>query len=398
MTLQDEFNRAVEGGKLPAVGAVALDASGNVLFDGAAGKVSSDGAAYTTKSPMLIFSCTKLVTSIAALQLLEQGKLKLDDLVETYVPRINDIQVLDGFDDGKPILRAPKTKPTLLNLFTHTAGFSYDFFDKDTLQWRLAVGQNPSEYVAVSSKKDYQTPFRHDPGEDFTYGVNTDYLGFVVEAISGERLDAYIAKHIIRPLGLKQTGLFDNDLLVLHMKDGDGNLTPSPLVYPTNAEVIAGGHYLTSTLHEYAQILLAVINHGTHPNGVKLLEAKTVDAYLFKDYIPQVCSNSNVGQISTSIPQISNVGEMLPGVSKGWSCGLMLNNDDVPGGRAKGSGAWAGLGNLFYWLDVQSGKLGIIGTAVLPFMDPEVLRLFDRLEKTVYEKDGPPNYKVTLAM
>jgi methyl acetate hydrolase len=127
---------------------------------------------------------------------------------------------------------------------------------------------------------------------------------------------------------------------------------------------------------------------GTHPTtGATILKPETVKEYIFTDQIPRIgCSNKGIGEIPSTIPQVSRTGEFHPGVSKGWSCGLMTINEDTPNGRKKGSGAWAGLGNCYFWVDPAAGKLGFVVSAILPFFDKDVLHLFDSLERAVYGK------------
>lgn len=149
-----------------------------------------------------------------------------------------------------------------------------------------------------------------------------------------------------------------------------------------------GGHYLTTTAEEYAQILLAVLNGGTHPTlHAQILKPETVQQYLLTDQLPQILGDGfhDVANIKTTNPFVANDGELLPGVRKGWTAGLMYNIDDVPGGRKAGSGAWAGISNHYYWVDPTSGRLGLLMTSVVPFMDKEVLDVFDRFEKIVYK-------------
>ena len=388
------FQKAVDSKSLPGIAAAIYDASGKAVYSKAFGKnnVDDDSAKpYTTSTQTLMFSTTKLIASVAALQLIEQGKLSLTDPAEKYVPEIAKIQVIDGKDsDGKFKLRAAKTKPTILNLITHTAGFTYDFFDHDTLAWRIGQGQAPAPYLGVGSWEAFQTPLAHDPGEKYTYGINIDWLGFVIEAVSGKPLNVYVDENILHPLGLKNTTtnfIDDANRLVAHTRDEAGKLTPGPQFVPAEKpDRYGGGHYLVSTLDDYCQFLLAIVNEGTHPvSKVEILKKETVRDYVFRDFIPEVgCSPSTIGDIATSIPQLSAEGKMLPGVDLGWSCGLMLNNEDVPNGRKAGSGAWAGLGNLYYWVDPKAGKLGMIITSVLPFFDEKSLELFDALEKAAY--------------
>ncbi len=391
--LKPTFEAAAKDKKVPGVAAIALDKSGEVLFKGAYGTTNLDdpsAPSLTSTTPIIIWSCTKLVTSVAALQLIEQGKLSLDDPVSKYVPRIKQIQVLDGFkEDGEPNFRAPKTKATILNLMTHTAGFSYDFFDADTLKWRQSAGQNPSEYIGVGATSNFESPLLFDPGTKYTYGVNTDWLGFVVEAISGMPLNEYVEKNIFGPLGITNSGSHikaGEKLLVVHHRGEDGSLTANPAIVPAESPAhYGGGHFIIATLDDYSSFLLTILNGGTHPkSGAKILKEETVKDYLFEDQIHKICSNDNIGVIKTANPILSVEGEFLPGLEKGWSCGLMLNPEGSPKGRSAGSGSWAGLGNLYYWLDPKAGKLGLVMSGILPFMDKEVLHLFDELERAVY--------------
>jgi methyl acetate hydrolase len=330
------------------------------------------------------------VASVAALQLLEQGKLKLDDLVEKYVPKIQKLKVLDGFDEKEdPKYRDPKTKATILMLLTHTAGFSYDFFDEPSLKWRLWSKRRPANYIASGQYADVENPLIFDPGEHYSYGCNTDWLGFVIEAISGVRLDQYIEQNILKPLGLNDSGATLKPgarKLDIHFRGEDGKLSANPDLAPaTSPEFYGGGHYLYSTLNDYSQFLLTILNNGKHPqSGVRILQDATVKEYLFEDQIHKICSQDGIGKITSCIPQVSMNGEFLPGLKKGWSAGLMLNPEGSLKGRSPGSGSWAGLGNLYYWIDPQEGKLGLFMTEILPFMDVEALHLFDELERAVY--------------
>jgi len=391
--LNKAFQAAVDAKKVSGVAAIALDKSGSVLYKGSFGKTNIDdpnAPVLTDTTPIVMWSCTKLMTSVAVLQLVEQGKLQLDDPVEKYVPKINNIQVLDGFDEnGEPKYRAPKKKPTILNLLTHTAGFSYDFFDDATLRWRLHSGRQPASYIATAQYVDVETPLIFDAGERHNYGSNTDWAGFVVEAISGKRLDHYFEEYILKPLGMNDSGSALKPgarKLDIHFRGENGVLTPAPDLAPAvNAEMYGGGHFLYSTLNDYSSFLLTLLNGGKHlQSGARILEEATVKDYLFTDHIHKICSPDAVGKVISYIPQVSLNGELLPGLEKGWSCGLMLNPEGSPKGRSPGSGFWCGLGNLYYWMDPKEGKLGLFITEILPFLDPESLFLFDELERAVY--------------
>lgn len=394
------FENAIKSGRVPGAAAVVLDVKGNTLFSKGYGNVTfgdDKSPKVEPDTPALIWSCTKLVTSVAMLQLIENNKAELMDEAEKYYPGIRDIKVLKGWnEDGTPDLADPESHIKLLHLFTHTSGMNYDLFNADALHWRSFKGQEPVQYVTKSSKEEYTNPLVFEPGTRHEYGCNIDYLGLCIERISGLRLNEYIDKNIIQPLGLKNTGVGLNDaqskvFFTVHTKDAEGKLTPTPLRMVENPEVMPGGHYLYSSTSDYANFLLTLLNNGTHPvSGVQILKPETVKDYLFTDMLPTVgCSGDGVGDIPCVIPQVSCAGSFLPGVPKGWSCGGLINKADVPNGRHKGSLAWAGLGNCYYWVDPTEGKLGFVVSAILPFFDRDVLVLADALERAVYGKPMP---------
>lgn len=260
------------------------------------------------------------------------------------------------------------------------------------MKYQLYKKNTPHTY-AGGERQMFRTPFLFDPGERYNYGINTDWLGFVIEKISGLKLNAYVQKHVLDVLGMRNSGshlkngsFADNNGLFIHFRGEDGSLTANPaMAYAETPEVFGGGHFLYSTLNDYSTFLLAVLNGGTEPrSGAQILKKETVREHLFEDKIPQICSPNGIGVVPTCAPILSREGEFLPGIPKGWSCGLMLNTADLPSGRSEGSGAWAGLGNLYYFLDPKEGKLGLIMSGILPFMDPEILSLFDTLERSLY--------------
>ncbi|KAF2670979.1 beta-lactamase [Microthyrium microscopicum] len=395
--LNSAFEASVKEKKVPAVGAIALDKTGKVIYSGAYGKTSIEGgAAFTTSTPFLAWSLTKLVVSIAALQLKEQGKLQLDDLVEKYVPQIKDPKILEGFnDDGSPKLREAKNKPTILNLLTHTSGLSYDWCNKNLFQYRLATNMAPGLYNTGAPEPFFDSPLDSEPGTKFEYGISIDILGLVVEAVSKQRLPAYLKEHIFDPLGMTKTGPQPalnaegvDEFLLVHMRLPDGSLVADPLKLPADPVIFGGGHFLYSCMEDYvSKFLLTVLNHGTHPaTGVTILQKKTSEDYVFREHVVSSVGASidGVGVVKSMIGQVCNDGELLPGLKKSWSCAFMMNLEDSPSGRKAGSGAWCGFGNIYYWVDPTEGITGMLVTETLPFLDPEPLRLFDDFERAVY--------------
>ena len=392
--LKQLFETAVNTQKLPGVAAIALNASGKPLFRGAFGSTKLDdpnAPKMTTSTRTMIHSCTKLATCVAALQLVEQGKLDPQDRVDKYVPEIKELKVLEGFEaDGTPNLREAKSIATILMLMTHTAGLSYDTFNPTAFQWRVHTNTEPCQY-SVSEKPYYLTPLVHDPGSKWEYGTNIDFLGWVIETITGTTLEAYLDEHIFQPLGMKDTGpaFADGDeILYPHLRGSDGTLTATTIVPPRTLYPRGGGHFLVSTIDDYSLFLLTILNGGTLPNSnTRILKQSTVTDYLFTDFIPKLCPPTGIGDITIGMPALTNAGTFMPDVKKGWSCGMLLNLETREKGRTAGSGAWAGLGNQYYWIDPVKGVCGMVISQLFPFMDKEVLHLFDALEREVYGKE-----------
>ena len=164
--------------------ALAARADG-VFYEGAAGKRAADAGDPITQDTMLrIASMTKMVTTTAALQLSEQGRLDLDAPVDTYRPEFADLQVLEGFDDSTPRLRPPRTRATVRQLITHTAGLAYWFFNRDIDRYEQITG---TPNVMPGTVGVFRSPLASDPGTRFEYGINIDWLGRVIEAVSSRR-------------------------------------------------------------------------------------------------------------------------------------------------------------------------------------------------------------------
>ncbi|EXJ69955.1 beta-lactamase [Cladophialophora psammophila CBS 110553] len=403
--LKSMLEAAVKDKKVPGIGCFIIDSKGNFLLKETFGTThlqDPNAAPYDADTTMAIFSCTKLITTIAALQLVEQGKLSLSDPVEKYVPRISNIKVLESVKtgaDGKPepVLRSPASKPTILQLMTHTAGFTYDFFEHGTLAYRMATGRAPMQYHTVGGWEDFETPLLADPGTKYIYGVNSDWLGFVIQEVSGQTLPDYITEHVCKPLGMNDTGgklpVGKKNTFLVHFDTPDsaepvGNPNMKHNESPT---VWGGGGFIYSTMNDYAKLLATLLNNGTSPTtGNSILKPETVKDLLFTDLLGPEVDKSLLGEIGASIPQASLEGSFFPSLpveKRGWSAALLLNHDDLPYGRKSGSGAWAGLGNLYYWIDPKTGIAGMICTNVLPFLNLTVMRLFDELERVAYGHD-----------
>src|SRR5438874_6278917 len=190
--------------EIPGVVAMAAN-SKEVIYQGAYGRrdLSKDDA-MTVDSVFWIASMTKAITAAGAMQLVEQGKLSLDAPIGKLLPDLAAPQVLEGFDaQGEPKLRPAKNPITLRHLMTHTAGFAYNMWNGDMVQYLEKTGL-PT--VTTCKNDALKTPLMTDPGTRWEYGTNIDFVGKAVEAASGKRLDAYLRDHLFTPLGMSDTG------------------------------------------------------------------------------------------------------------------------------------------------------------------------------------------------
>ena len=370
-------------GGVPGVVAMATDRRAN-FYEGAAGRRQlGQDQPMTTDSVMAIFSTTKALTGTCIMQLVEEGKVSLDDAAKLYLPEIAEIEVLDGFDSaGQPRTRAPKRDITVNDLMLHISGFCYEFFSHDDLKYRNAKG---IPTVVSSSFASIRSVLLHDPGERWTYGVNIDWLGRIVEQQRGKRLGEVMKQRIFDPLGMVDIGFTMSESMkarraTIHDRAMDGKLTPLPdLVLPQPPEMDMGGHGLYASVGEYMKFIRMMLNDGAGPNG-RVLRAETV---------AQMCRNGlgalKSGGWDTSIPSLSNDGEFFPGLPKSWAYTFLVNDAPTPSGRPAGSLMWAGLANLFYWIDRQSGVGGFWGTQILPFQDVASYPGFVDFETAVYQ-------------
>jgi methyl acetate hydrolase len=369
-------------GGAPGVVAMATDRKAN-FYEGAAGvRQLGNDQPMTTDSVFAIFSTTKAITGVAVMQLVEEGKIKLEDAAKKYVPEIAELQVLDGFDaKGQPKTRPPKRDITVNDLMLHTSGLCYEFFSADDLKYRTAKN---IPTVVSSSFASVRTVLLHDPGEAWTYGANIDWLGRIIEQQRGKRLGEVMKERIFTPLGMSDISFVANASMkarraIIHDRSADGKLTPLPdLVLPEPPEMDMGGHGLYASVGEYMKFIRMVLNDGDGPHG-RVLKAETVER-MSQSGTPK----GWVGGWTTSIPSLSNDGEFFPGYSKSWAYTFMVNDEALPTGRPAGALAWAGLANTYFWIDRKTGVGGYWASQILPFQDAASYPGFVDFETAVY--------------
>ena len=381
------LERAVETGVAAGVVALAAD-DGGIIYEGAFGtREAGKDPPMTLDTVVWIASMTKAVTSVAAMQQVEQGRIGLDEPLAEKVEELRSIQVLDGFDDaGAPRLRPPRRPITLRHLLTHTAGFTYDLWNQDMVRYYQHAGV-PN--IIDCKNVTLQTPLVCDPGERWEYGISIDWAGKTVERLSGQSLEDYFREHIFTPLDMRDTGFVlradqRTRQAAMHARQPDGSLTPIPFEVPQEPEFFMGGGGLYSTGPDYLKFLRMLLGGG-QLGDARVLQAQTVDE-MSRNHIGEL----TVGPMKTAVPGSSNDAEFFPGMVKKWGLGYMISTEEAPTGRGAGSLAWAGLANTYYWLDPTRRVTGVLATQILPFADPGVLDVFARFERAIYDTRVSP--------
>ena len=375
------LRQAAEHKDVPGVVAMAANDKG-VIYEGAFGtRDLAKGPDMTLDTIFRLASMTKAITSVAAMQLVEQGKLQLEQPIGNVLPELAAPQVLEGFDDaGAPRLRPAKQPITLRHLLTHTAGFGYETWDPNLIRYVKVTGTPSGTTGKLASLR---LPLVFDPGERWEYGINLDWVGRAVETVSGQPLEVYFREHIFTPLGMTDTAYVmssaqQSRVASVHQRQADGSLEPTAAPDPPWREYWSGGGGLYSTGRDYLTFLQMLLHQGSF-NGARLLRPQTV-ATMGKNQIGDI----NAGILKTAMAQRSNNVDFFPGIPCKWGLGYMINTKPGPNGRSADSVTWAGIFNTYYWLDPRKRVAGVILTQILPFADDKAVALYGAFERGVY--------------
>ncbi|WP_428312789.1 serine hydrolase domain-containing protein [Hydrocarboniphaga sp.] len=372
---------AADSGDIPGVIATVADRSG-VIYEGAFGVRAVGGGVPMTMDTFIWFaSLTKSLTATAAMQLVEQGRLDLDAPAASVLPEIGKIQVRTGWNaDGTPILRAPSSPVTLRSLLTHTSGFAYEMFNADVVREQESTG---TPNVISGTRATMHRALVRDPGTAWEYSIGVDWAGRLVEAVSGLRLRDYMASHIFGPLGMSDVSFqADQEQLsraaAMHARLPDGTLVPIPFGLPPDAEFDMGGHGLSGRAPHYLRFCQAILNGGIL-DGNRILAPTTVEL-MGMNHIGAL----SVPAMKTAMPTLSNDCDLHPGIDLKWGLSFILNAQATPEGRAPGTMAWAGLPNVYYWIDRKTGITAVIATQIMPFWDAKVRSMCNEFERQIY--------------
>jgi len=368
------LRQAVDARAVPGIVAIGATDKG-IVYEGAF------GPSITADSVFWIASMTKAITATACMQLVEQGKLQLEQPMGKLLPQLESPKVLVGFDaSGAPKLRPAARPITLRHLLTHTAGFTYSIWSEPMTQYEKVTG---TPFIGECKNGSFNAPIEFDPGDRWQYGINMDWVGKAVEAVSDQSLEIYFREKIFAPLGMADTGFLIGSaqkarVAPMYSRAHDGSLTPMAFEMPQRPEFFMGGGALFSTPRNYMMFLQMLLHEGTF-NGAQVLKPETV-ALMRQNHIGEL----NVVTLKTAHPETSNDANLFPGMVQKWGLSFDINTEPGPAGRSAGSIAWAGLFNTYFWLDPTKSVTGTIMTQLLPFADEQVLKLFAQFEAGLY--------------
>jgi methyl acetate hydrolase len=378
-TIDASLKSAVENKDVPGVVALVTDKKG-VLYENAFGVADvATGRPLKTDALFRIASMTKPITSTALMQLVEQGKIALDDPAEKYLPELKNPQVVESFDakTGEYKLR-PAAKPaTVRNFLTHTSGLAYPF---TSAIWRDFKPKAGEKYA-------FGGPMLFDPGTRWHYSTSTDVVGRLVEVVSGQKLEEYFHDHIFVPLKMNDTSYNVPEakgprLVAQQQRDGAKMDGPVVLQNPqqpglTIANPIGGGG-LASTADDYGRFMRMILNEG-ELDGARVLKAETVKL-MEQNQIGAV----TVPALKSALPRSADFTFIADGRDK-WGLGFLITVDQLPGMRSPGSLSWGGINNTFFWIDPARGVAGTIMMQYLPFADEKALATYRAFERGTYQ-------------
>ncbi|MGN4073794.1 serine hydrolase domain-containing protein [Burkholderia gladioli] len=378
------LQKAVDDGTLKSVVAMAATERG-LAYQGARGPANAAGEPIGPDTVFWMLSMTKAITATACMQLIEQGRLALDQPAAEILPQLKAPQVLEGFDAaGQPRLRPARRAITVRHLLTHTSGYTYSIWSEALGRYEQVTGMPD---IGYSLNGAFAAPLEFEPGERWQYGIGMDWVGKLVEAVTDQSLEVAFRERIFAPLGMRDTGFLIGSaqkrrVATLHRRQADGSLTPEPFETNQRPEFFMGGGGLFSTPRDYLAFLQMLLNGGAW-RGERLLRPDTV-AGMFRNQIGDL----QVHEMKTAQPVWSNSFDQFPGATHKWGLSFDLNSEPGPHGRGAGSGSWAGLLNTYFWIDPVKRVTGALFTQMLPFYDARVVDLYGRFERGLYDGLG----------
>ncbi|KAK5123804.1 hypothetical protein LTR85_002440 [Meristemomyces frigidus] len=388
--LEETLAKGVEEGKIPHAVVFATNTDGSFEYKHAVGKANyPDEEPIKEDAVFLLASQTKLLTTIAALQVVEKGIFGLDDDVSERLPELGGQKIITGFgENDKPILVDRKNPITLRQLLTHSAGSTYDAGHPLLVKLRKQQGREANTGVTVAERFGY--PLIYEPGTSWQYSASIDWAGKLVERLTDITLEEYMKNNMWEPLGIKSITFwpYENPELKdkvpgLTTRTPEGNLVP--FTYPflnTGSKDCFGGHGAYATMEDFLKVQRSLL-----ANDGKLLKPETVDM-MFQPQLSPESAQALSDFMKHSPMAAMMIGEFKPNIECNWGLGGILFMQDDVGKRKRATLSWGGMANPFWLIDREAGLALTFGTQVLPPGDKPTEEMISAVELAVYEKAG----------
>ena len=327
------------------------------------------------------FSMTKAIGSLMAIMAIDRGLVTLDTPVGDILPEFDKLQVLESVGPDGPVFRAPARRGTLRHLLTHTVGMGYEAFYPLMAEYAAATGA-PADITGTFESLNY--PLLFDPGEGFSYGIGTDWVGALVAELDGRSIDRFVKEEILQPLGMNDTYFERSEagdrLASISSKQPNGDLVPGGFQPVEHPEIYHMGHALYGSPADYMSFLRLVLNRG-EVDGRRLVGREAMQL-MFEDQLDGVQLPSPV--LTSFVPAACCDVEPHAGTKLTHTAAFFRNEDSRPGMRSPGSLTWGGVLNTHYWIDPVQGIASVFMTQMTPFCDPELIGRFEDFERIVY--------------
>jgi CubicO group peptidase (beta-lactamase class C family) len=381
--LDQHFARYVDEGRLPGY-LVAVARGGRVAHLTAHGRRDlAAGLPVEADTLWRIYSMTKPVTAVAVLQLVEEGRLSLDDPLARHLPAFAEPRVYEG-GSGAGLRTRPAAGPILIrHLLTHTAGLTFGFYHKHPvdalyresgLEYSVPPGADLTETVEVYARM----PLQFDPGTQWNYSVASHVLGRVVEVVSGQPLDAFLAERILRPLGMTDTGFHIEPhqagrLAELYRETDEGGIEPvAGLPVHGRPRFLSGSGGLVSSAQDFHRFM-EMVRRGGELDGIRLLSADSV-ALMTRNQLP---GGATIRDFGSPVHQEPGNG----GLGFGFNVSVVVDPAHTFAPSSLGTHGWTGAATTAFWIDPAHD----LTVQFMSQVRPKTLKVFPELRRLVHE-------------
>ncbi|KAF2106996.1 beta-lactamase family protein [Lophiotrema nucula] len=389
---EEAFEKAMARGSdgVPGAAVAVVNQEGNYVYQNVKGHdgVHNGATALNFDRTFFLASCTKLITSIAALQTVERDLIRLDDPLDEHLPELTTQPIIVGGVDATFEWKQATKSITLRHLLSHSSGAVYDFMDSALTAWRQSREETPTVSQSGIVAKDYAMPRTFEAGEGWMYGTSLDWAGLLVARLNSMSLEQYVEENISIPLGmtsftwhLSRKPHVEGNLVRMSVRGEDGKLSAG--THPPFPEPVeeGGGAGLYANVHDYTRVLADLLK-----DSPILLKKTSVDM-LFAPQFEEGGAGLSALYANSEMTYKPMVGQSIDGIVINHGLGGLLVQEDIQREtyfKPKGTLTWSGLPNLLWSINRERGLALMFAVQVIPWNDKEVQSLSAQFETAVW--------------